>query len=278
MAAQAGPYVDATPPPPPTDARPCHATDLLARPGEQIAGLGNTNFQVDLVVRARTACVLLGYPTLTGVAADGATTSIHTFHGSYFGDPGEPGITEPGQTAAVNISSGDACPALLSGRHRRYPVLRIGLPHGGGAIDVPSHGFDLECGVSVSRFAVPADQPYPQLQWLAASVDRPSQVRAGAIMRFVVRLHDTLAKAYPLSPCPVYQEGLYSPQARVVRYYRLNCATVHAIPPHGAVSFAMQLPVPAAMAGAVVKFDWELQDPFPDYVPASLGGIVTVLS
>jgi hypothetical protein len=80
---------------------------------------------------------------------------LHASHGSYFGDPGPPANIAPGQTAAVNVSGADACEPAQNGQHKLYPALRIGLP-GGGSVEATGARFDAICGVSVSRFGVPA--------------------------------------------------------------------------------------------------------------------------
>src|SRR5215472_1527436 len=114
--------------------------------------------QVSFRNHSATACWLDGYPTIAGVAANGTVTPLHARHGSFFGSPGPSANITPGQTAAINISGGDNCALALDSEHRVYPELLIGLP-GRRTVDVRGTGFDTICGVSVSPFGVPADQP-----------------------------------------------------------------------------------------------------------------------
>ena len=74
------------------------------------------------------------------------------------------------------------------------------------------------------------------------------------------------AKPFPLRPCPSYAEflgGLIGPGAAnryLVKYYYLNCSTVHAIPAHGSVTYQMKLPLPPGLpAGFYSKLDWQIQ-------------------
>ena len=62
-------------PPYSTGARPCPA-DLSVSHGELGYATGNTNVEVSLINHSATACWLDGYPTIAGVAADGAVSPL----------------------------------------------------------------------------------------------------------------------------------------------------------------------------------------------------------
>lgn len=145
-------------PPYSTGARPCRPADLAVSHGELGYATGNTNVEVSLTNHSATACWLDGYPTIAGIAASGAVTALPAGHDAFFGNPGPSADIEPGQTAAVNISGWDGCALAMNGAHQVYPELLVGLP-GGGTVSVYATGFDAICGVSVSAFGVPADQP-----------------------------------------------------------------------------------------------------------------------
>jgi hypothetical protein len=185
----------------------------------------------------------------------------------YFGNPGPVANIGPGQTAAVNVSSSDACQAAQAGQHRRYRQLRIWLP-GRGHVDVRANGFDLICGVFVSRFGVPADQPRaPRPSPLTARIMAAATVRPGEDFTYTVTLANPTTSAYSLRPCPAYEEYIIAnagltkspaPDSRVVANYYLNCATVHQIGAHGSVTYQMRLKLPTGFPAGPVKFVWLL--------------------
>src|SRR5262245_42538122 len=133
----AAPYAEPGPRTFATDARPCRPADLRTSPGRSGAGLGNTNVAVQFTNRAAAACVLLGYPTVAGVSPGGVITPLAAAHGSYFGDPGPAANIAPGQTAAVNVSGADACPAAQADPRRPSPT---GSRRGDNATCSPSAG------------------------------------------------------------------------------------------------------------------------------------------
>ncbi len=252
-------------PPYSTGARPCRPAGLSVAHGKPGYATGNSNVEVYLTNRSATACWLHGYPAVAGVAADGTVTPLHGRHGSFFGSPGPSANITPGQTAAINISGGDNCTPALAGEHQVYPELLIGLP-AGGTVGVHGTGFDAICGVSVSPFGVPADQPQgPAPSPLTARITAGPTARAGTDFIYLVTLTNPTAKPFPLRPCPSYAEflgGLTGPGATtsyLVRYY-LNCRTVQAIPAHGSVTYQMKLPLPSGLpAGLYSKLDWQIQ-------------------
>jgi hypothetical protein len=252
-----------------TDARPCQSSDLRMSPGRSGVGLGHTNVAIQFTNRSATACVLLGYPKVAGIPASGPSTPLAATHGSYFGDPGPPANIAPGQTAAVNVSGADACHAAQEGQHRFYRRLRIGLP-GGGSMDAPAAPFDAICGVSVSQFGVPAGQPaVPPPSPLTARITAAAAVRPGEDFTYTVTLTNPTATAYPLRPCPAYEEYVYAitgpgkAAARddhVVKNYYLKCDTVHEISAHHSVTYQMRLQLPPGLpTGVPAKFVWLLQ-------------------
>lgn len=260
----AAPYVEPTPAPLPTDAPPCRATDLATKSDAIGFGLGHSNLPIRFVNQSAAACLLAGYPTVSGVTADGKVVPLELVHGSYFGDPGPVTNIGPEGIAAVNVSGGDGCDAALTGTSRVYPTLRIGLP-AGGSIDVASNGFDAICGVSVSQFGVPAADMVaaePALSPLDASIDAPSTVTPGTLLEFTVTLRNPTATSVTFQTCPAYQEYVASGDgsrwvATVFNYY-LNCDGT-TIPPGGEQAFEMHLQLPADQPLGFAKFGWNLQ-------------------
>ena len=258
-------FVEPTPRPYPTDARPCRPADLSVRVGDVGAGLGNTNLPVELVNSSGSTCLLNAYPTIGGVSPDGTLTPLPASHGSYFGDPGPAANIGPREVAALNISGADACSAALNGEHTSYPMLRIGLP-GGGSVDVRSGTFDTVCGVWVSRFGVPADEEpisIPSPSPLTARISAPATAAPGQSLEFTVTLTNPSGTDYLLDPCPTYTEFVGSGAATfwvaTVRDYYLNCDVTPTIPAHGSVTFEMRLQLPADQPGGMAKFGWDIQ-------------------
>ena len=252
-------------PPYSTGARPCRPAGLSVSHGELGYATGNTSVEVSLTNHSGIACWLDGYPTIAGVA-DGTVTPLHAQHGSFPGSPGPSANINPGRTAAIYISGRDSCARALNGEHHVYPELLIGLP-GGGTVAVDRTGFDAICGVWVSPFGVPADQPQgPAPSPLTARITAGPTARAGTDFGYLVTLTDPTARPFPLGPCPSYGEflgGLMGPGATnsyLVKYYYLNCSTVQAIPAHGSVTYQMKLPLPSGLpAGYYSKLDWQIQ-------------------
>jgi hypothetical protein len=258
-------YVAPTPGPFPTGARPCRPADLAASADEIGVGLGNTNLPVRFVNRSDSPCLLDGSPTLAGLRADGTIVALKVADGSYFGDPGPTANIGPAGIAAVNISGADACPAVLDGAHRIFPRLRIGLP-GGGSVDVADRDFDMICGVSASRFGVPADDelaliapPSP----LTARIDAPAMATPGQTLVYTVTLENPTSTAVSLSPCPAYEEfvgsGVETTWVATIRDYYLNCGRASTIPPGGSLTFEMRLELPADQPSGQAKFGWHVQ-------------------
>jgi Protein of unknown function (DUF4232) len=258
----APPYIQPTPTPTPlpTDARPCRAADLTASQGELGAAAGTTNIRIDFTNRSDTACLLLGHPGVAGVSSDGAVTPLPAAHGSIIGDTPWPAANiSPGQSAAVNISSADACTAAQRGQQQTYPTLRITLPSR-DHLDVSSQRLDTICGISVSRFGVPADAPPPQepASPLTAHISAPARARAGENLTYTITLRNRSHTAYPLTPCPAYEEYLVQDGASLQPSYYLNCDTIHEIPAGGAVTYQMRLKLPVDLGDGQAKFGWRL--------------------
>jgi hypothetical protein len=257
-------FVEPTPAPYPTDARPCRPQDLSVKVGGVGAGLGNTNLPVLFINRSSSACLLAGSPAIAGLTAAGTLVPLRATEGSYFGDPGPTADMGPGGVTALNISGADVCPAVLGGAHKVYPTLRISLP-AGGSIDIPGGGFDAVCGLSVSAFGVPADAPSaagPPPSPLTAAIHAPATAAPGAVLEFTVTVANPTGADVALEPCPAYEEWVSSgDQAWVstTRDYYLNCASAPMIPAGGTLTFAMRLALPANQPAGMAKFGWDIQ-------------------
>jgi hypothetical protein len=135
------------------------------------------------------------------------------------------------------------------------------------------------CGsLAMSQLGLPAREPTGQAprpgtpDTLTVSVAMPAAVRAGTTLRFVVTLANPTTMTVRLTPCPGYNEEIYTVGGRVSRWYWLNCGAVRSFPPHGRVRYAMMLPIPARTVTGLAKFWWQLGTP----TEPMCGGGVTI--
>jgi hypothetical protein len=262
------------PMPPGVRHRPCKAADLRAKPAGGRAALGILAARIEFVNIASTPCTLAGYPRqLIGIRKDGELQMLLPFHGTMFDDQAAwPANLKPGDKALMIIATGDNCAAL----NRRHPTHRgryvgelVDLPGGGQVrVGVP---FDTTCGLDITRIGRPVrEAPEPHAyRGLRLSVDRPSTVLAGSIMRFTITLTNRTAAAIELHPCPVYREVMYVGGHPHGLTDRLNCEFVKAIRGHSSQTYSMRFRVP--LTSGIAKFSWRIPT-------ASLfsGGTVTV--
>jgi hypothetical protein len=120
------------------------------------------------------------------------------------------------------------------------------------------------CGLDISRFGVPSlakrAQKEPRSP-LIVTTQAPRVFPSSSTARYRVSITNTGDTAYPLYPCPSYQEYLVvivsgsQPVYSHPNFY-LNCEAVPEIPAHSTVVFVMEFSVPAASGEA--KFGWIL--------------------
>lgn len=255
----APPYKPAPPTRPKHDAPPCRAGDLRASASRPGFAMGISTVTVTFLNHAARTCVLLGHPVIAAVTSRGRTVELNPrFDAGPAPDPAA--NLRTGQRSLLYVGGWDDCAAAGQGRHRRYPTLRVHLP-AGGTVEVPAHGLDFVCGSWVSRFGSPP--PGDEAPPLTVSLHVSPTIRAARTLHYTVTLRNRTARAFSLRPCPSYQEYLFAPpQAAVQGNYRLNCATVHSIPAHASVTYAMQLPLPRVTGThPVEKFGWMLNGP-----------------
>jgi Protein of unknown function (DUF4232) len=236
---------------------PCTGSELRAQQKGGGAGLGSVSTPVELTNISRSPCTLTGYPTfVTGLKADGSAHSLHVSHGTMFDEQAAwTANLQPDNSAEVVIATGDNCDALNPPHphSKPYAGVVIGLP-GGGSVHTRA-SFDAACGVGISRLGVRshlARNPHAY-RGLQLHVKRPGTAVAGSTLHFTVTLRNVSAHVVNLSPCPIYQEGLFIKRSHEATY-RLNCASVTSIAPGTSVSYAMQQRVPAHTGSA--KLSW----------------------
>jgi hypothetical protein len=249
----------------PTAAPPCHAGQLRVSQGRGGVGAGNHLDELVFTNIGARACLLRGYPTISAETASGSRRTLRPQRGgTYFGRL-VPSDLPPGGHVFLDVATSAGCDA---GRKPtiHYRHLVVTLP-GGESVRANQVTIHEDCGLSMSAFGLP--ERYPPTRGAApgsagtlrARVHLPDDFRAGNVLRYTVTLSNPTETKVTLDPCPGYSEGLYASGLVVHHSFALNCRSVHAIPPHGHVEYAMQLSVPRQAKPGNVKFSWNLDTP-----------------
>lgn len=262
-------------PPPRTDARPCHSSDLATAADTPGALAGSLDYDVVFTNTSATSCILRGAPTsLHGVTSDGVQHPIDA--STQRSDLLVPANMPPGGHTRLLINSQHECDAAM-GSHRgpSYQQLVIGLP-GGGTVRAPAFdpgpdggaalaGYRFDCPpVGISSFGVnPPEPTYPKppLAGARATLELPTAVRAGSTLHYVVDLANPTSHDIAISPCPGYIQYTTDFDRPVKQTYALNCDTVHAIAAGKTVRYAMQLAVPANAPTGTATIYWSSSGP-----------------
>jgi hypothetical protein len=252
-----------------TKAPPCRARQLAVRQRRMGVGLGNVLERFTFLNLGNAPCLLRGFPTVTGVTANGIRRSVlarRSPDGTYFGTL-VPADISAGERGFLDFATGEGCRDPL-GSARRYRALVFALPARGGLVSAPESSLVMMCGfLKMSQFGLPAPQPMAPTpkpgtpDTLTVSVAMPATVRAGTTLRFVVTLANPTRISVRLAPCPRYNEGIYTIRGRVSRWYWLNCEQVRSIAAHALVRYAMALPLPTDVPAGLAKFWWALGTP-----------------
>jgi hypothetical protein len=190
------------------------------------------------------ACTLSGTPRVVASAAGHVTVVAGR-------EPMPPddeiADTAPGGTVVVRVDVPTYCkanPTGAIGRAMPYHSLVIPIP-GGGAKKVGGLRLSFPCGMSTTPFYTPKPGPTYPPDLLASLVPRlrlPATVRRGTTLDYEVDLYNPGDRPVALSPCPAYLEHSDVPTKLL---YRLDCRSVHSVPAHGEVRYAMEMAIPA---------------------------------
>jgi hypothetical protein len=263
----APPYQAPTAPPTPTpgtDARPCTAGDVTASLADGGGAGGHSLRYVRFRNTSTSTCVLKGYPRVTASAP--GQPSVAGTDGSFFPSFSTANM-RPGQDTYLGVETGTYCAARPGGGSPGplYHRLDVTLPGGGTVtVDDPAKGFDVSCGLHLTRFFVQQPEPGPvhdPLSDLTVSLEVPPTVAAGATLVYVADLTNPTDRSVSLARCPGYVEAASGP-TRIKEAYGLNCAPVGAIAAHDTVRFAMRLHVPDQAASGPLTFHWSMTGPF----------------
>jgi len=248
----------------PTSASPCRAGQLRVSRGRTAVGLGNQLEELVFSNVSARPCLLRGYPTISAETSAGSRWTLHPQHGgTYFGQL-VPADLPAGGHVFLDLATNTGCEG---GRKPtvQYRNLLVTLPQG-GSVRAEQVSISEDCGLSMSDFGLPERYTQPRAAagtagTLRARLQLPADVRAGTALRYTVTLSNPTRTTVRLNHCPGYSEGLYASGLVVRRSFVLNCRSVHAIPPHGRVQYAMQLPVPRRAKPGNGKLGWNLDTP-----------------
>jgi hypothetical protein len=253
----------------PTKSPPCRAGQLAVRQRRTGVGLGNVLERFAFRNLGAAPCLLRGFPRVTGVTAGGLRRSVparRSQDGTYFGTLVGADIA-PGRRGLLDFATGGGC-RDPSGSAKQYRALDFALPARGGLVSAPESSVVMTCGfLKMSQFGLPAPEPTgpppkpgtPDV--LTVRVALPAAARAGTTLRFVVTLANPRGISVGLTPCPRYNEGIYTTSGRVSTWFWLNCERVRSIAPHARVRYAMALPIPTDVRVGLAKFWWALGTP-----------------
>lgn len=250
-------------------AQPCASADLRITAGVAGAYRGQATQEIRIANTGAAACHLIGFPNVQLLPANESPQTVAASEGA-------PQLANqridlaPGDEAMLLIGTPGVCEAANKPQRHVSRQLKLALP-GGGVKTLDGVHVDTLCGrATVMQFQVThneaaagarAAKTAGGLDQLTGSVSAPDDATRGGTLHYTVTLSNPTANAVALSPCPAYTQSLYADGKAADSSWRLNCGGAGAqIGPNASVSFEMRAPVPADMAGGILKLSWKLQD------------------
>jgi len=248
----------------PTQAAPCTASQLEVSTGRHGAAAGTLLEGFKFTNIGTAACLLRGFPTISGVRA-GTRVLLHPTRARAGAiEPLVPSDMAARGHVFLDVTTGAGCQGGAAPQVV-YRSLLFGLPAGG---TVRGRGLTIleQCGLVISRFGLPPRVPEPVAAPGSPGVPHatsslPSSARPGTRLRYVITLSNPTEAAVSFDHCPSYTEGLYTATAVSKRSYFLNCQAVSSVPAHRRARFAMELPVPQEARAGIAKLGWSLNTP-----------------
>jgi hypothetical protein len=238
----------------PTTAPRCRPSQLRVTRGRSGVGTGNLYERLIFKNTGVEPCLLRGYPAIT---AD-TPTGRRVLHPRHFNLGLVPANLPPGGRTYLDFGTSDCGCRCLRPHPLRYRNLAFTLPGGGRLATGAS--LVVDCFLGMTPFGLPERFRDPKARpgaagTLKSRINLPRLVHNGATIFYTVTLTNPTDVAVSLQPCPGYTDGLN-------RSLALNCDTVHEIPPHSHVDFAMRLRLPAKYTRAgIAKVVWSLNTP-----------------
>jgi Protein of unknown function (DUF4232) len=246
----------------PTTAPPCRPAQLRVSRGRSGVGTGNLFERLIFKNVGDRSCLLRGYPSIT---AD-TPTGRRLLRPRHINFGLVPSSLPPGGRTYLDFGTSDCGCKCVRPHPLRYR--QLGFTLRGGRHLRTGAWIVVDCWLGMSAFGLPerfaASKPKPGTPAeLKARIHLPRSVRAGATILYTVTLTNPTDVAVSLRPCPGYTDGLG-------RSFALNCDTVHGIPPHGHVDYAMRIRIPVKYTRAgVAKVVWSLNTPTGPYTAAA---------
>lgn len=247
-----------TPTPYPTVGPPCQASQLRVADVRGGAAAGNESTTVTLV-NAGSSCMLGGRPGVFVTDNSGTRLELHPSPHTFFG-PLVPGDLAPGAPGYLVFGTSGMC---ATGSGAAYTNLSLEMP-GGGTLDTGKPLGVGNCGLGMSDLGLRPPQPAPTsppspgtVGTLQVSIAVPDTVRRGDRLQFTATLTNPGSEPVALEPCPSYTMTIGYPDNLPLTYW-LNCSGVKSIAPGSAVTYQMQITVPAGATPGPTKFSWRL--------------------
>lgn len=250
----------------PTGAPRCHQAQLEVHAGRGGVGLGNVLDVFVFTNTSGTPCSVRGFPTITGVTADGHRTRLPTKPapaGTYFGTL-VPADMAPGAHVYLDLATNDV--SCIPRQRFAYRDLTFQLPHTGtlatrAHLGQPCNGW-LMAPLGLPPRTTATNPPQPgSIDTLRVVLSVPHGVQAGRTLHYIVTLSNPTRTPVRLDPCPGYTESIWAPHLMRRPAFFLNCDTIHSIAPHHRVRYQMQLAIPASSAQVMAKLGWQLDTP-----------------
>jgi hypothetical protein len=197
-----------------TVAPSCRASQLRVRRGRSGVATGNALEELVFTNVSSGACLLRGYPAISGVGEDGGRVPLRPGRGTFFGRL-VPSDLPPGGHVFLDFgTSGCGCTCERSSpvRHRD---LVFTLPRSGGSLSGGAISLVEDCFLDMSAFGLPERFSQPRTRPGTPGTPRvhmrlPAALRAGTAFRYVVTLRNPTGEAVSLARCPGYTESLYT--------------------------------------------------------------------
>ena len=262
----------------PTSAPPCHAAQLRVSQGRTGGAMTNVLEELVFTNTGTRPCLLRGYPTISGETPDGSRRVLHPERGGTFFGQLVPANLPPGGHVFLDLATPGLCDqGRKPATPLRYRHLVFTLPQG-GTVRAEQVSISEGCGyLSMSQFGLQErySQPRPApgtAGTLTARLRVPTTIRAGSTLHYTVALSNPTTTTVRLRPCPGYSQALVT-RVLIRQSFALNCDSVHAIPAHGHVRYAMQLTIPPRATPGIAKIAWNLNTPNGPF--AAVGGQIT---
>lgn len=166
---------------------------------------------------------------------------------------------DPGAIVLLNAGWANWCGARPA---TAYPVVRTNQTISIRSIDpvIPPACTDptrhSSTGIDIDTVAAPGS-----ILTAAPTMHAPATVRAGTTLHYQLTLTNPGSLPITLRPCPSYTEefgnlGDGRDPYRAAATYRLNCSVAPTIPAHAAVTFQMQIRIPAKDKGHTLTLGW----------------------